>query len=82
MGQRLTRKELHALVWSEPMRKLSVRFGISDVALAKACWNLHVPVPPRGFWARKAAGKPAIAAALPPRPPGMDDDTMIGGGMY
>jgi len=33
MAERLTRKALHDLVWSEPMKLLSARFGISDVAL-------------------------------------------------
>jgi hypothetical protein len=32
---RLTRAELYNLVWSEPMRMLAPRFGLSDVALAK-----------------------------------------------
>jgi hypothetical protein len=32
MVKRLSRKELYDLVWSEPMRILSARFGISDVA--------------------------------------------------
>lgn len=82
MGQRITPEELHALVWAEPMRKLAERFGISDVALKKQCCRMHVPVPPRGHWARKTAGKSTIGAALPPRPPGLNDETTIGGGRY
>jgi hypothetical protein len=35
MAEQLSRKKLYDLVWSEPMRNLSVRFGISDVALTK-----------------------------------------------
>ena len=35
MTERLNRKELYDLVWSEPMKTLSARFGISDVALKK-----------------------------------------------
>jgi hypothetical protein len=35
MAERLTRKALYDLVWSEPMMTLSARFGISDVALKK-----------------------------------------------
>jgi hypothetical protein len=53
-----TREELHALVWSQPMRTLAKSRGISDVALAKQCRKAGVPVPPRGWWARKEAGKP------------------------
>jgi len=33
MAERLTRKALYDLVWSEPMMTLSARFRISDVAL-------------------------------------------------
>lgn len=54
---RLTREELHARVWQQPMRTLAEEFGISDVALAKTCRKAKVPVPGRGHWARKAAGK-------------------------
>jgi hypothetical protein len=39
-----------------------------------------VPLPPRGWWARKAAGRPVIQVALPLRPPGLDTETTIGGG--
>ena len=35
MAERLNRKELYDLVWSEPMKTLSARFGISDVALKR-----------------------------------------------
>ena len=31
----MTREELFELVWTTPMSKLAVRFGVSDVALAK-----------------------------------------------
>jgi hypothetical protein len=55
---------------------------VSSVALAKTCRQMHVPVPPRGYWARKAAGKSVINIALQPRPPGLGDETMIGGGRY
>ena len=52
MGQRLSRKELYELVWSEPMKNLSIRFGISDVALKKTCARAEIPTPDRGYWAR------------------------------
>ena len=82
MGKRVTRQELYELVWSEPMSKLAATFGISGVALAKASDRMAVPVPPRGYWARKAAGKSDERTALPKRPPGLDDETVIGGGPY
>src|SRR5690554_3451437 len=55
---RLTREELYGRVWERPIRVLAQEFGISDVALAKTCRRAEVPVPGRGYWAKKAAGKP------------------------
>ena len=53
----LTRQELYELVWSTPMTKLAESFGISDVGLAKICDRHRVPTPPRGYWAKKEAGR-------------------------
>lgn len=64
----MTREELHELVWSQPMRTLAASIGISDVALAKRCRTANVPVPPRGWWARKEAGKAVKIEPLPPLP--------------
>ena len=66
--QGMTREELHAQVWSQPMRTLAKSMGISDVALAKRCKAANVPVPPRGWWARKEAGKSVKVEPLPPLP--------------
>ena len=33
----LTREELYAQVWAEPMTKLAQRYGLSDRGLAKIC---------------------------------------------
>ena len=57
----LSRQALYDLAWSTPMSTLAKDFGISDVALAKRCRAVDVPVPPRGYWARKAAGQPPLA---------------------
>jgi hypothetical protein len=40
------------------MTKVAEEFGISDVALKKICQKHRVPTPPRGYWAKKDAGKP------------------------
>lgn len=64
----MTREELHAQVWSLPMRSLAKSMGISDVALAKRCKAANIPVPPRGWWARKEAGKAVKIEPLPPQP--------------
>lgn len=52
---RVTREELYDLVWTTPMRKLALRYGLSDVALAKTCRRLGIPTPGRGYWAKLAA---------------------------
>jgi len=54
---KLTREELHDLVWAKPMTQVAKDFQISDRALAKICARKQVPVPPRGYWAKKSAGK-------------------------
>lgn len=50
-------RPLYSRVWSTPMSKLARELDISDVGLAKACRRHSIPRPPRGYWARLAAGK-------------------------
>ena len=45
MFKRLTRQQLHALVWQKAMTKLATEFGLSDVALQKICRKHHVRTP-------------------------------------
>jgi hypothetical protein len=52
------RERLYEEVWSEPTREVARRYGISDVALSKACKQLQIPKPPRGYWAKKHNGRP------------------------
>ena len=61
------RKVLYDEVWAEPVRDVAKRYGVSDVALAKTCRRLEVPLPGRGYWAKKAAGKAAPRPPLHPR---------------
>ncbi|MBS4083713.1 MAG: hypothetical protein KGZ73_09205 [Rhizobiales bacterium] len=75
MERVFTRSQLYDLVWSQPIRSIAVDLGISNVALAKHCKKLSIPVPGRGYWARKAAGRPTNRAALPARFPGASDRT-------
>ena len=53
----MTRAELYELVWSEPMRAIAPRFGISDVGLRKVCLRADIPVPKAGYWAKVHHGK-------------------------
>lgn len=65
----LSREDLYELAWSKPMRNLAKDFGISDVALAKRCRRLGIPVPGRGYWARIDAGQMPHRPTLPQREP-------------
>jgi len=55
---RFNREKLYGQVWSQPVRKVAPEYGVSDVALAKTCRKLQIPLPGRGHWAKVAAGKP------------------------
>lgn len=63
----MSRQELFDLVWSEPVKKLADKAGISDVAFAQTCRKHDVPLPPRGYWAKLQAGKKVPKDRLPPR---------------
>lgn len=67
LNERYNRVKLYDEVWTLPLRTLSRRYGVSDVALHKTCNKLHVPLPPAGYWAKLAAGKPV--ELRPPLPP-------------
>lgn len=69
MSFTLTRQQLYDLVWSQAMQKIARQVGISDVAIVKRCKIVDVPVPPRGYWNKKQAGRHASQLPLPPRDP-------------
>jgi hypothetical protein len=71
------REVLDKEVWEDPISKLAIRYNISDVALAKVCRKLHVPVPPRGYWARIQHGQHVTRPKLPKLPIGAIEDTTI-----
>lgn len=73
----LSRTELHALVWAEPLRHLAGRFGISDQSLAKLCDRFDIPRPRPGHWNKVAAGKKISVPALPPARTGLDEKIEI-----
>jgi hypothetical protein len=74
----LTRQELYDLVWSRPATKLAAEFGVSDVAVAKACRKLNVPRPSRGHWAKLAHRKRSPQLALPPAKSGAPTAITLG----
>jgi hypothetical protein len=66
----IEREVLYRLVWEAPVAEVAMRFGITDVGLAKACRRADIPIPPRGYWAKVEAGVPLLAPPLPPALPG------------
>jgi hypothetical protein len=77
MDREFTRRGPYDLVWTQPVKSAAADLGISDVGLVKHCKKANIPVPGRGYWARKQAGKPTLQIPLPPRFPGASD--RIGG---
>lgn len=59
------RDTLYEEVWAEPMQVVAKRYGVSDVALAKTCRRMGVPVPGRGHWAKLKAGRAEPRPLLP-----------------
>lgn len=53
----ITRKDLHKMVWKEPLLTLSRRYSISDNGLRKICLRLDIPLPPNGYWQKVRYGK-------------------------
>jgi hypothetical protein len=62
---RLTRQELYEKVWSRPAISLAQEFGIGGRGLGKICSRFEIPVPPRGSWAKLAAGKHVTRIPFP-----------------
>lgn len=61
----VSRKDLYRRVWETPITRLAAEYGISGNGLAKICDRLKIPYPPRGYWAKKAAGKKVVGYRLP-----------------
>lgn len=61
----ISRDELYKLVWSKPVVKIAIDFGVSDVAVGKICKKLNIPKPGLGYWAKKQHGKRTRQAPLP-----------------
>lgn len=61
----LTREELHARVWAQPMAVVAPTLWISDVGLRGRCIAMQIPVPPRGYWAKRNAGQRVRQPPLP-----------------
>jgi hypothetical protein len=59
------REELYEKVWTKPVTKVAKEYGYSDVAIAKICRKLKVPLPGRGYWAKITNGHSVPRTPLP-----------------
>lgn len=59
------RRTLYEEVWAEPVYKVAQRYGVSNVAIAKTCKKMHIPVPGRGYWNKIQSGKKMDKIPLP-----------------
>lgn len=53
-----TKEELEILLWQKPTQHIAKDFGVSDKAVEKWAKSYGIIKPPRGYWAKLAAGKP------------------------
>src|SRR5262245_7676149 len=61
----LTRQQLYDRAWTTPIDNLAKELGLSGRGLGKLCARHNIPVPPRGYWAKKAFGKRVKQPPLP-----------------
>ncbi len=66
----LSRKEFYDLVWSTPLLTLSKKYLISDNGIRKICKRMNIPLPPLGYWQKKAYGKSILKKKMPKVNPG------------
>ncbi len=59
------REKLYDEVWTEPVSKVAKRYDVSDVAIAKVCRKMRIPVPGRGYWAKHQSGQKLQQTLLP-----------------
>lgn len=71
------RAQLYEEVWAEAVDIVAKRYGVSGVALGKMCRKLRVPLPGRGYWARKRAGQKLKRPPLAPMKKGEPEEISV-----
>jgi hypothetical protein len=61
----VTREQLYAEVWAEPMTKVAMKYGVSSSFMARVCTAMNVPRPDVGYWTKLEFGKPVSKPQLP-----------------
>lgn len=59
------REQLYQEVWAEPMVQVAKHYGVSNVAIAKTCRKMRIPVPGRGYWSKVHSGHTMPKSPLP-----------------
>lgn len=72
---RLTRIQLYAWAWTEPLSAIAEVVSWSDVGIRKVCKRHDIPTPARGYWRRAEVGLKVVATPL--TNPGDDGATEI-----
>jgi len=62
---KFTRKELHDLVWSEPLSQLARKYNLTDNGIRKRCKKMNIPLPKAGHWAKIRHGYKVPKPKLP-----------------
>ncbi len=76
--KKITREELHGMVWTKPFVRLAAELGYSYPELARICTDLNIPRPSGGYWYRLAHGEAEESALLPPPEPGTPTQIPLG----
>jgi hypothetical protein len=64
--QYVDRQTLYDELWQVPGTQLARKYGVSDVALGKACRRHDIPRPPPGYWTMRKHGYDVERTPLPP----------------
>jgi len=75
---KITREELHRLVWTRTFVKLATELGYTYPELTAICEELNIPRPRGGYWNRLELGTAEALDPLPPVPPGKPTEIPYG----
>src|SRR5690606_12323734 len=61
---RMSRAQLHQLIWSKPMTEIARAYGVRGQHIANACDEHEIARPPAGYWQKLEYGKAVESVAL------------------
>ncbi|MBZ9811179.1 MULTISPECIES: hypothetical protein [unclassified Mesorhizobium] len=75
---KMSRKELHMLVWLKPMTNIAREIGVRDQHIAQACDAYDIARPRPGHWQRVQYGKVANGTLLSSKKYPFEEMVLIG----